>query len=120
MHDSNVAPTLSPVVRGFPPSGCGGEAGGEADGGAAGGVAAGLRPLLPHAALLEDGPRDAGQLETPPARGGAVEPGGLRPDLQVGLVVVMGMMMVVVVMMVVLVIVMVMMRTDCQHHYLCC
>lgn len=76
MHDFNV--DLPP-----PPSGRGGEAGGEADGGAAGGVAAGVRPLLPHAALLEDGPRDAGQLEAPPARGGAVEPRGVRPHLQV-------------------------------------
>lgn len=43
------------------------EAGGEINGGAVRGVATGLRPLLPHAAVLEDGEGDAGQLETPPA-----------------------------------------------------
>lgn len=73
----------SPMTRCSLPSGRGREAGREADGGAPGGVATGLRPLLSHAPLLEDGPRDAGQLETPPTRGGAVEQGGLRPHLQV-------------------------------------
>ena len=126
-----LPPPCLPGARGAPPSGRGGEAGGEADGGAAGGVAAGLRPLLPHATLLEDGPRDAGQLEAPPAGGGAVEPGGLRPDLQVGLVVVVVVIVRVVMVVIVRVVMMMMMMmmvvvmlivvlTDCQHHHMCC
>lgn len=42
-----------------------------------------MRSLFSHAAILEDGKGDAGQLETPPSCCRAVEQSDLCPDLQV-------------------------------------
>ena len=79
---SSARPPASPPPS-LPPRRDGREAGREADQRAVRGVVPRLHALLPHAALLEDGQGDAGQLEAPPARGGAVEQGHRCPHLQV-------------------------------------
>lgn len=64
-------------------SGGSGETGREIDGGAVRGVAAGVRTLLSHAAILEDGKRNAVQLETSPSCYRAVEQSRLCTNLKV-------------------------------------